>query len=300
MTLQSCALNLNRAGKELQPHGTVDFPCAGYSALYTDTADNVIPWHWHEEMEILYVNSGSLKLQIPGKTFRLTQGEGFVVNANVLHFAAADPVCLLQSFVFAPLMVTGGQETVFARKYITPLVDCCVFDGCRLDSGTGEQSGADDFVTAFEAISQGLPGYEFVVRDRLSQICHSLYRHFEREIGGGEVAANQDHIRIRKMLDFIHGYYPENVKLAEIARAADIGERECLRCFQRVIHGSPMQYLLKYRVMRGAAMLLEHPGSSIAEVSARCGFESPSNFSHMFKRFFICTPREYRNSNQRR
>ena len=76
MALQDCALNLNRAGRELQPHGTPDFPCAGYSSEYTDSAGDVVPWHWHEDLEILYVASGCLRLQVPGKAFHLKQGEG--------------------------------------------------------------------------------------------------------------------------------------------------------------------------------------------------------------------------------
>lgn len=91
MALQNCALNLNRTGRELQPHGTPDFPCAGYSSVYTDSAGDVVPWHWHEDLEIIYVESGHLRLQVPGKTFHLKQGEGAVINSNILHFAAAEP-----------------------------------------------------------------------------------------------------------------------------------------------------------------------------------------------------------------
>ena len=52
--------------------------------------------------------------------------------------------------------------------------------------------------------------------------------------------------------------------------------------------------LIKYRVMQGAKMLLEEPSSSISETAAYCGFDSPSNFSQHFRRFYSCTPREYR------
>ena len=105
MGLQKCALNLNRIGKELQPHGTAQFPCAGYSAVYTDKPEDVIPWHWHEELEIVYVETGSLKLQIPGKTFHLGQGEGFVINSNLPHYAAAENFCDLHSLVFHPVLI---------------------------------------------------------------------------------------------------------------------------------------------------------------------------------------------------
>ena len=96
------------------------------------------------------------------------------------------------------------------------------------------------------------------------------------------------------MLDYIHNHFAENISLTEIAKVAGIGERECLRCFQRTIQLSPMQYLLKYRIMRGADLLLQNPASSISEIAGLCGFDSPSNFAKMFKRFYNTTPREYR------
>ena len=71
MGLQKCGLNLNRVSRELQPHGTYDFPCAGYASLHTDKPEDAIPWHWHKEIEIIYVRDGTIKLQIPAKSFLL-------------------------------------------------------------------------------------------------------------------------------------------------------------------------------------------------------------------------------------
>ena len=65
-------------------------------------------------------------------------------------------------------------------------------------------------------------------------------------------------------------------------------------CFQKTLQISPVQYLLKYRIMQGAEMLLADSTSSVSEVATYCGFDSPSNFTKMFKRFYNCTPREYR------
>lgn len=110
MGLKECGLNLSRDNKELKPHGTIDFPCAGYSSCYRDSEDDIIPWHWHPELEILYIKSGNLKLKLPEKTFHLTPGDGFIVNSNVLHYAAAESLCELHSIVFSPLLITrlGG------------------------------------------------------------------------------------------------------------------------------------------------------------------------------------------------
>lgn len=300
MALQDCALNLNRAGRELQPHGMPDFPCAGYSSVYTDSAGDVVPWHWHEDLEAIYVESGHLRLQVPGKTFHLKQGEGAVVNSNILHFAAAEPLCELHSLVFHPLLVTGGQDSVFFKRYVAPLLQCRSFDCCPLDplaGDSGEGNPAAVFTSAFDAFSGESLGYEFVVREKLSRICCSLYMYYAHAMDSREPVPNTDNMRIQKMISFIHEHFHENLDLARIARAADIGERECLRCFKRAIQTSPMQYLLKYRITQGASMLLRSPHSSISSIAGMCGFSSPSNFSQMFARFFKCTPREYRKIN---
>jgi AraC-like DNA-binding protein len=295
MALQKCGLNLNKNRLELHPHGTLDFPCAGYCSQHTNNSDDVIPWHWHEEIEMIYLLSGQLKLKVPGKTFYLHQGEAIFINSNILHFAAAEMHCEIHSLVFHSTLITGQDKSIFAQKYISPLINCVALDSCHLSLDFNwEIQIITNFIHAFEAISFESPGYEFIIRENLSHLCLTMYQQYESEIKKGYTEQNQNSIRIRKMLDFMHEQYSEDLTLAQIAKSADISERECLRCFQRGIQISPMQYLLKYRVTQGAAMLLQTPNSSISEISIQCGFNSSSNFSQMFKRFFKCTPRNYR------
>lgn len=293
MALQECGLNLNRVSKELQPHGSFEFPCAGYASHHTEKTEDTIPWHWHEEMEIIWIAEGQLKLKTSSSSFLLSKGQIAVINSNILHYAAAAPECTLHSLVFSPLLITGNSESIFAKKYIQPLLSIRSFSGFQIsEADTSQVSGW--FNRAFEALANDVWGYEFVVRESLSQICLYLYRQFESRMDAASPPPDQDNLRIRKMLDFLHENFAHSISLKEIAAAADISERECLRCFQKMLQISPIQYLLKYRVMQGAKMLLEDPAASISEAAVRCGFDSPSNFTKMFRCFYNCTPREYR------
>lgn len=295
MGLQKCGLNLNRAKKELQPHGTFEFPCAGYSADYTNKTENIIPWHWHDEMEIVYVKDGTLKLKIPGKSFLIEKGCCLAINSNILHYAIADPECELNSLVFSPTLITGNNDSVYAKKYVLPLTLSCSFNGYLLSANENKEI-INHFISAFQALAHEVTGYEFIVREHLSSICFFLYQQFENEIKIGN-NLNQDNLRIKKMLDYIHYNYSSNITLSDIAKVADIGERECLRCFQRTIQHSPMQYLQKYRIMQSADLLVKNPTSSISEISILCGFNNPSYYTRIFRRFYKLTPKEYRNLN---
>ena len=129
MALQECGLNLDRGLKELQPHGTLEFPCAGYSTRYTGQQRDGIPWHWHEELELLYVQEGALEWRTASETVLLRTGDLFAVNSNMLHAGRAPDFCELRSLVFHPSLLTGGEHSVFARRYIDPLIRCPAFTG---------------------------------------------------------------------------------------------------------------------------------------------------------------------------
>lgn len=296
MALQKCGLNLNREFKELKPHGSPRFPCAGYSSCYRERQEDMIPWHWHEEMEMVYLEKGQMEIKIPSESFFLQKGDCVMINSNVLHYGAAVGECELHSLVFSPALITGNEDFVFAQKYMRPLLACHSFCGYWIKAGNHEDV-ARWFCCAFEALEKECFGYEFIVREKLSLICLFLYGELKLQEDAGDGPLNQDNLRIRKMLAWIHKNFAEDLTVSEIAGAADISERECLRCFQKTIQLSPIQYLLKYRVMQGAEMLSGNPAGSISEIATLCGFDSPSNFSKIFKRFYKCTPREFRNRN---
>ncbi len=295
MGLQVCGLNLNAAQRELLPHGTPEFPCAGYAERHTDQPGDAIPWHWHTEWEIIHISAGALQVRIPAAVYPLSAGDCIVINAGVPHSAAAQPLCELHALVFSPLLLTGSESSVFAKKYLTPLAGCRAFRAIPLDRAANRRE-IDGFALAFDALARDIPGFEFTVREKLSALCYALYLRLESSLADGAAPAGQDDLRIQKMLALIHSKYDGELTLAEIAKSADIGERECLRCFGRTIGLSPMQYLLKYRVTRGAEALIQNPAASVSDVAAACGFDSPSYFSEVFRRFYKRAPREYRSS----
>lgn len=293
MALQECGLNLNKAAKELQPHGSLEFPCAGYSSYHTDRQEDHIPWHWHEEIEIVYIEEGQMKIKIPSQSFLLEKGDCMVINSNILHYGGAVKECKLCSLVFSPALIAGNEDFVFFKKYVQPLLTNCSFSGYLIKPGDNEKV-SHWFQNAFESVAQECYGYEFIVREKLSNIWLFLYGRFHPQADTKNIPLNQDNLRIGKMLAYIHKNFADDISLSDISNTADISERECLRCFGKTIQLSPIQYLLKYRAMQGAKMLLGNPTDSISEIAVLCGFDSPSNFAKIFKRFYNCTPREYR------
>ena len=293
MALQECGLNMNSMQKELCPHGTAEFPCAGYESRHTPSPDDVIPWHWHEEFEAVFIPEGVLCLKVLSETYSVHQGEIALINSGALHYGETDNYCRLKSIVFSPLLITGSADSDFATKYVTPLKECCDFS-CMTFSPSNLLTAK--FLNAFEALRNDSFAFEFAVREALSHMIIAAYKKYEPSIIKPEREKNLDAIRLSKMLGFIEEHYAESLTLSELCGAAHIGEREIMRCFRRTVGESPMKYLTKFRLMKSANMLLEKPALSIAEVAGMCGFDSPSYYAKKFKELYKCTPRLYKKS----
>lgn len=292
MIQQRPAISTNNAQKELTVHGTSAFPCAGFEYPITDAPEDAVSWHWHEEIEIIYVVRGTMRLQVLSDRISLHEGEVAVINGNALHAAMGEPYCDHRSLVFSPLLITGSPDSVFAVRYITPMSKSGRFSCMIL--GLDNPQIARWYMAAFEALKADAFGYEFTVRDQLTRILLAVYQKLEPGALASDAPQNEDALRMARMLDFIRENFNQNITLSGIAGSSGISEREALRCFKRTIGESPIQYLVKYRLMRSADMLLAQPAESVSAIAGNCGFDSPAYYTKKFKELYQFTPREYR------
>ena len=298
MVIQTCKILIASNRQELVKHGTSMFPCARYFTDLEMLATHDIPWHWHEEIELIVVQSGSMILQLNNSTYILNKGEGAFINSNILHtiLLNGNGGCKLDTIIFHPNLISGSAVSIFEQRYITPLTSCVQLLGIPfyLDTLWNRQV-LQCLNEAFAASDSNEFGVELLVREKLSHILYLILQNSETLMETPIVNENQDAKRIKEMLNFIHEHFAEPINISQIAKYINLSERECLRCFQKTIGTAPIQYLLKYRVSV-AAQLFVATDMSVIMVCNDTGFDSPSYFSKIFKRFMGCTPTFYRAS----
>lgn len=81
-------LEHNKSLQEINRYKDSAFPVG----MYVVTKDQIVPHgrgymdlHWHEELQLTYVTSGMLELQVNGTGYRLEKGEGILINRNFVH-----------------------------------------------------------------------------------------------------------------------------------------------------------------------------------------------------------------------
>lgn len=254
-----------------------------------------MPWHWHEELEILIVSEGSVLAAAGGEKYHLHAGDGLFINAGVLHgdWPLNAGACRLHSMVFHPRLVGGSPDSVFWQKYLQPLLTdsgrpCAVLH--RNVDWQGET--LDAMERAFRAVVNEVPGYEFKTRAALSDMMYLLVSRAPA-LRAMPKKALRSADRIKTMLQFVQDHYAEDLTVEQIAASASISPSECLRCFHDMIGTTPNQYLRSQRLQR-AAELLCSTGLQVTAIAAQCGFEDSSYFARSFRQIYGCGPTEFR------
>ena len=84
--MQVYKLSTDEFGRELTQHGSIDFPCAGYDESFSKFLLGEVPWHWHEELEIVVVYEGSTRVEYIGGDMQVSVGEGILINSRITSY----------------------------------------------------------------------------------------------------------------------------------------------------------------------------------------------------------------------
>ncbi|OKH42004.1 AraC family transcriptional regulator [Calothrix sp. HK-06] len=99
--------------------------------------------------------------------------------------------------------------------------------------------------------------------------------------------------KLREVIAYINEHLDENLSLAELAVIAQMSPHYFASLFKQSIGFAPHQYITKCRVEK-AKQLLQNQELTILEVCQQVGFQSPSHFARVFRKYTTTTPKLYR------
>ncbi len=277
------------------------FSCNAYFTDWHHGAVEGIPWHWHKELELMYVSQGQAVTEYDDHQTILEEGDGFFCNAKTLHqIHIGDCIsCRINYLVFAPELITGGRGTIYDQKYVHPLISDDGFPGCFLHlSNEKDKTILEHIQEAHRASREEFLGFEYDVRYHISRALLLLF-HANQKVSRMSRGLTAQAERAKTMLEYIHANFAEPISIRQLAAHSGTSEREVQRCFSAVLHMSPMHYVQRYRIQVAGELLL-NTADSILNVAIACGFSNPSHFSKAFRACYNCTPQKFRKRNSRK
>lgn len=289
-------IEVNGNLEELTCHGTPAFPMEVYLDNMDLYPNRVIPWHWHRELEFVYVLEGGIAFQTGVCTYELFAGQGGLLPPNMLHMVS--PYHQQYGSIYCAVLVDsyllhglpGGLiETQYVASVINSGTDFFLWDNTR----PWHQAVLDCIHEMYQCDCRRDDGYIWKLQILLQQAGLLLYENLESKQPERPAFSEHQYQRVRSCLEFIHKEYPHKIRLEDIARAASVSTSECCRDFKEILGQAPVDYLISYRVRMGE-YLLSHSDRGILEIALSTGFSGSSHFSNTFSRYMGCTPLYYR------
>ena len=122
-----------------------------------------------------------------------------------------------------------------------------------------------------------------------SEIMHRLLAGNRGRLLRQMLAVNTPLPQISRAAAWLKEHYAEKTAVAALAQKVHMSESSFRQHFKRITGVSPLQYQKQLRLQQ-ARQLMHSEKLSAAEAAARVGYESPSQFSREYRRFFGLPP----------
>ncbi len=278
--------------KENKPHGTKDDPFSTYH-IENGGQSFQIPVHWHDELEIIYVKSGFLTVNISGENYIGKPGDAFVVSPGNLHFMGSQTGTVdYFTFLFPLKYIAFRTDDMLDDKLIEPLNSGHLMISPEIKDTVKEQCEqlARVYVAEIDESESKITGQ---IRKKiiLLQFIHELWKKgfiVENDTTGRNTVE-------KEMVSYIQQNYTGKILLREFGEQFHLSEKYISRYFKEHFHITLSQYVTYLR-LEHAKQMLQETDISVTEVAMQSGYQNISYFIRSFKKTYGVSPLKYRKS----
>jgi YesN/AraC family two-component response regulator len=255
------------------------------------------PFHYHPEIELVYIKESYGKRVIGDKIEPFYAGDLVLVGPNLPHVWLSD-----ESF-------HQGKECECAKSIVM------YFNKDLFGEGFYSLREVEKINSLFKNAQRGLKiagATRAKVIDILEELVHKA--DFERVLGLMEilhiisissevefinsetysgVVYNRDTDRLAEVFKYINSSFGSDITLNDVAKKANLTPQSFCRLFKKRMNKHFMEYLNEVRISHACRYLMD-TDCSISEIAYMSGFKTVSNFNKVFKENTGYCPTSYR------
>lgn len=256
-------------------HEELDFPIT-FEVQYLDNSYNNLAIHWHESMEIIQCQEGAVEIIIGNEKVIATGKDIVIINSNELH-----------SF--------SGVSSNCAYNYLK--IDTTFFKSFNIDIESLEFNTLirdEALNNLFENIKREFleEASYFKVKvkaELLNLMVYLLRNHLKAEKKFINDDYNEYVTITKQIISYINKNYQNTISLEKLSREIGVSKYHLCRIFKTITSCTIVEHINYIRCDK-AKSLLATGDYTISQVSQICGFNTPSYFTKIYKRFMGITP----------
>lgn len=237
-------------------------------------------WHFHPELEFIFVIEGQIRLEMQGRNDLLKKHDVVLINAgtqHAIHVQEKAIVCVVNYSWQLLSTMLGGEESVFA---------------CN---SAAEHKRS---YLKLQAIFQQLVYHAVSRKHKTNCIEQSLlYRLLdelvEYYLQGTRLHDSQEDLRLHKILRYVGANFQSNISPSALADEMFVSTSTLSRFFRKKTGIYFADYVNQVR-LDYAAQELGRTDKNVTQIAVDSGFSNLSAFNRVFREIYGMTPSDYR------
>ncbi|MDC7993701.1 helix-turn-helix domain-containing protein [Altibacter sp. HG106] len=260
---------------------------------YENASNNLIPnWHFHPEMEIVYVNGGSGKRHIGNHISYYSDGDLLFIGANLPHFGFTDRLTGNKSEVVIQVKEDFLGPDFFDVPEMQSIKQLFLRgkQGIAFHQETMSRMGPR--LERLETLEPYARLMEFlrILKDLADANDYTVLNVDQVVLE----SKPQDTERLDTIYGFVSNEFKRPISLSEVAQLVNMTPPAFSRYFKNKTNKTFTQFVNEYRLVHASKLLMEEQ-RSITDICFDCGFNNFSHFSKKFKAYTGKNPSDYRN-----
>ena len=249
---------------------------------------NKYPIHWHEDMEIIFVLNGRIKITEGHKEYVLNEDDIILINSNVMHSS---------EYIEQNTTLVMQIDTMFFNNYIDNFSEI-IFD-CNTLSGDGkDKQRFDDIRNTLARIMMVVHkkdgAYVVKAQELIFKLIGLLISNFQVvENKPLFVKPKKPNQRLKRVVQYINEHYMEDISLQTIAGIEDLSPQYISKTFKEGMGISFIKYLTSVRLKKSMEGLI-YTNNNVLDIAIEYGFPNSKSYYKAFKEAFSMTPSDYR------
>lgn len=232
--------------------------------------------------QCMICTDGVGELIIDGKKSIIHPGNGLFISAHTPHKYRG----IEGDFV---LNIVGFNGNIVPKLLLTLGF---------INSGVYHCYNHKDFVDSLIKLEklthEDIPGEKYLYSSKLYEILISLSQNISKVEKSTVVTSNT---LVNAIMEYLEENYMRDFPLEELS--AKIGKTPEYLCkvFKHEMQSTIVHTLMEIRIANARTLLCTYPEKTVSEIGMLCGFQSPSYFGKIFRKYVKMSPNEYRAKN---
>ena len=238
--------------------------------------------HWHENIEILHVISGKLKVKCGDEENVFLPGETAVINQGRFHYTEAldekaEYYCLIIGRDFLLEKGINSDECIFKWKFKDEEVDMYFAN----------------IEKTFKEKKNEL--YKTRILSFVTLIAEKLYTYYRENENTHEEKESASMVICKQVMKYINKNFGEVIDIGLIAEKLGVSKFHMCHCFKACTGCGVVEFANMYKIERAKALIC-NSSMNVSEAAEYCGFSSLSYFTRVFKKYTGVLPSQIKNA----